>query len=173
MPFVIINLRDPLPHERRPLLAETISATMIYLEINRDTPEIRAIDWTWFRTLGAENWVVGGRFDDRFVKGRAMILAEIIAPAALMDPDLKRKALHETTARLREAMTLSPDDDGIGIFVIIAEVPMTQWSVDGATATTRELIEQVKGDVPRSRLEGIDAHDRGWASVHDTFGIPR
>ena len=52
-------------------------------------------------------------------------------------------------------------------------MPITQWSVDGATATTRELIEQVKGDVSRSRLEGIDAHDRGWASVHDTFGLPR
>jgi hypothetical protein len=70
MPFVEVFTREELPEAVRARLAETLSVTMMNIEIGHPTDHARSIDWIWFHTLAGTAWTVGGRFDDTYIKGR-------------------------------------------------------------------------------------------------------
>ena len=51
MPFVEVFTREELPEAVRAKLAETLSVTMMNIEIGHPTDYARAIAWVWFHTV--------------------------------------------------------------------------------------------------------------------------
>ena len=90
MPFVEVFTREPLSEDTRASLAQSLSDTMETIKFGGPSENCRLIDWMWFHTMPANVWAVGGRFDNTFVRGRKMALARLIAPAALMNAELKQ-----------------------------------------------------------------------------------
>jgi phenylpyruvate tautomerase PptA (4-oxalocrotonate tautomerase family) len=95
MPFVEVFTREKLSDKVRTKLAEELSNTVMTVEVGTPTESAKLIDWMWFRTMPADSWAVGGRFDDTYVKGRKMAHARIIAPQGLMNAELKSRAVKE------------------------------------------------------------------------------
>jgi hypothetical protein len=116
MPFVEVFTREKLADDVRAKLAEELSNTMQTVEIGGPTESMKMVDWMWFHTVPVDSWAVGGRFDDKYAKGRKMALARIIAPQGLMNTELKSKAIKEVARVLKSALGVSKEDDDTGIF---------------------------------------------------------
>ena len=173
MPWVEVFTREPLPDHTRAKLAQSLSDTMETVEFGHPTESGRTIDWMWFHTLPANMWAVGGRFDDTYVKGRTMCFARIIAPEALMNTELKHRAINAVAKDLREALGVAPNDDATGIWVVCIEIKERQWLIGDHIAPVSELVDFLNGDVSQKRRNGMRATFEGQAKCKDAFGIPK
>lgn len=172
MPWVEVYTRAPLADDVRAKLAQDLSDTMEHVEFGYPTEHGRSIDWMWFHTLPANMWAVGGKFHDTFVKGRKMGFARIIAPEALMNTELKAKAIQGVAKNMREALGIGPGDDAPGLFVICIEIKERQWLVGSHITPVAELVEFLGGDISQERRDAMQARFKGQAECNDQFGIP-
>lgn len=173
MPWVEVTTREPLADEIREGLARSISDTMETIEFGYPTEKARKMDWTWFHTLPATMWAVGGRFDDTYVARRKMAFARIIAPEGFMNAELKARALSEVAEHLREALAVGPDDDATGIWVVCTEERERHWLVGDHTTPLLEIVGMMDGEVSRERRDEMQALFDGQARLKDAFGIPK
>ena len=171
MPFIEVFTREPLDDSTREKLAQALSKTMETVEFSYPTEHAQSVDWMWFHTQPADMWAVGGRFDDKYVKGRKMALARIISPEALMNPELKARAMEGVAKDLREALGIS-SEDATGIFVHLIEVTENQWFWGNKIITVQPLIDFVDGEVSKERRDAIDAKFKGQEKCKEAFGIP-
>jgi hypothetical protein len=102
-----------------------------------------------------------------------MGLARIIAPEGILNSELKSKALAEVTKNLREAMGAKDDDDGLGVFAILEEVPAGHWASGGNVLLLSELLKHMGGDVSEERRREMKARFDGQAALKVQFGIPK
>lgn len=173
MPWVEVFTREELPSEARTKLAEMLSTTILKIEIGYPTESAKGVDWMWFHTLPKNAWAVGGEFSERYVRGRTMCFARIIAPEALMNFELKTRAIAEVTENIREALATDPQDDGTGIWVILTEIPRGHWGAGGRTLPLPEILNILGGEVSDERRSEMNAHFDGIEKVKSTFGIPQ
>jgi phenylpyruvate tautomerase PptA (4-oxalocrotonate tautomerase family) len=122
MPFVEVFTREQLSVEIRAKLAEELSNTIMTVEVGGPSEPAKMIDWMWFHTMPADSWAVGGRFDDKYIKGRKMAHARIIAPQGLMNTELKSRAIKEVTRVLKAALDVGSEEDDTGIFTMCVEI---------------------------------------------------
>jgi phenylpyruvate tautomerase PptA (4-oxalocrotonate tautomerase family) len=172
MPWVQVFTREVLPIETRSRLAKRLSTTILKIEIGHPTERAHALDWMWFHTLPRDAWAVGGEFDDTYVRGRTMCFAEIIAPEAFMNTELRLKAIADVTNDLKEELGLPQGDDGSGIWVILTEVPRGHWGAAGRTLPLAELIDVMGSEVSEPRRAEMKAHFDGYDKMKSTFKIP-
>ena len=153
MPFVEVFTREKLSNEIRAKLAEELSNTIMTVEVGGPTESAKLIDWMWFHTMPADSWAVGGRFDDKYVKGRKMALARIIAPQGLMNADLKSRAVKEVARVMKAALGVGKDDD-TGIFTMCVEIDDGQWAAGEKIPALSQLLDNLGGNVSeQSRAE--------------------
>ena len=170
LPFVQLTTREPISQETKASLAGALSDALLTIEVGKPTEGGKAVDWMWFRFLPEDDWAVGGEFSGHYVRGKTMCHAQIIAPEALMNNELKHKAISEVTRILREGLVKDPNDYGSGIWVIITEVPGDQWGSGGKTMTLPQLIEVMEGDVSQSRRAAMQAYVDGLDHMKKRFG---
>ena len=103
---------------------------------------------------------------------RTMCFAEIIAPEAFMNTELKLKTIADVTNDLKEELGLPQGDDGSGIWVILTEVPRGHWGAAGRTLPLAELIDVMGGEVSEPRRAEMKAHFDGYDKMKSTFKIP-
>jgi hypothetical protein len=116
------------------------------------------IDWMWFHTMSADNWAVGGRFDDTYMKGRKMALARIIAPQGLMNTELKSRAVKEVARVLKAALGVGrEEEDNTGIFAMCVEIDDGQWAVGAKIPTLFQLLDNLGGNVSEQRRAEMSA----------------
>ena len=130
---------------------------MMTVEIGGPTESAKLIDWMWFHTMPADNWAVGGRFDDTYVKGRKMALARIIAPQGLMNAELKSRAVKEVARVLKAALGVGREDDDTGIFTMLIEIDDGQWANGGKILSLYQLIDNLGGNVSGQRRVEMSA----------------
>ena len=158
MPFVEVFTREKLPDEIRAKLAEELGNTMMTIEIGGPTESTKMVDWMWFHTVPADSWAVGGRFDDKYVKGRKFALARIIAPQGLLNTELKSKAIKEIACVLKSALGVSKDEDDTGIWTYLVEIDDGQWALGAKTPFTLfELLDDFGGNVSEERRAEMSA----------------
>jgi phenylpyruvate tautomerase PptA (4-oxalocrotonate tautomerase family) len=158
MPFVEVFTREELSDEIPAKLAEELSNAMQTVEIGGTTESMKISDWMWSHTIPADSWAVGGRFDDRYAKGRKFALARIIAPQGLMNTELKSRAIKEVARVLKSALGISKAEDDTGIWTYVVEVDDGQWAI-GAKApfTLFELLDNFGGYVSEERRAEMSA----------------
>ena len=157
MPFVEVFTREKLSDEIRWKLAEELSNTVMTVEVGGPTGSAKLIDWMWFHTMPADSWAVGGRFDDKYVKGRKMALARIIAPQGLMNTELKSTAVKEVARILKTALGVGKNEDDTGIFTMCIEIDDGQWANGGKILTLFQLIDDLGGNVSEQRRAEMSA----------------
>ena len=158
MPFVEVFTREKLSNEIRAKLAEELSNAMQTVEIGDTTESMKMADWMWFHTLPADSWAVGGRFNDRYVKGRKFALARIIAPQGLMNTELKSRAIKEVARVLKSALGVSKEEDDTGIWTYVVEVDDGRWAIGAKTPFTLfELLDNFGGYVSGERRAEMSA----------------
>lgn len=173
MPFIDITTREALSADKKAVLAQTLSDTMLKIEIGGPTDAAYTRDWIWFHHLPAEEWAIGGRFDETYRRGRAMCLARIVAPEGLMNSALKLRAIAAVTADIRAVLETDPADDGTGIWVHLTEIPDGQWGAAGQPDPLFSLIQAMGGSVSETRLREMKAHFDGIDRLKAQFGIPK
>ncbi|OBR49205.1 tautomerase family protein [Paraburkholderia tropica] len=173
MPFIEVTTREPIPLPTKEALAKAMSNTMLDIEIGGPTEAACLRDWIWFRVLQREDWAVGGRFDDTYLRGRTTCFARIIAPDAFLDTDLKLRAIAEITAHLRDVLVVDPADDGTGIWVHVVEAAQGRGALGGSPDPLLKLNDGMDGTVSRQRLAEIEAHFAGINELKDAFSIPK
>jgi phenylpyruvate tautomerase PptA (4-oxalocrotonate tautomerase family) len=158
MPFVEVFTREKLSDEIRAKLAEELSNTMMTVEIGGPTESAKMVDWMWFHTMPADSWAVGGRFDDKYLKGRKMALARIIAPQGIMNAELKSKAIKEVARVLKSVLGVSKEEDDTGIFTMCVEIDDGQWAIGAKTPFTLfQLLANLGGNVSEQRRAEMSA----------------
>jgi len=172
MPFIEITTREAIPDEKKSVLAQALSDTMLNIEIGGPTDAACTRDWIWFHVIPAGDWAIGGRFDETYRRGRTMCLARIIAPEGFMNTELKLRAIAEVTADIRAVLEISSADDGTGIWVHLTEIPEGQWGAAGKPTPLFSLIEGMGGTVSDKRLEEMNAHFAGSSKLKKDYGIP-
>jgi phenylpyruvate tautomerase PptA (4-oxalocrotonate tautomerase family) len=157
MPFVEVITREKLSDKVRAKLAEELSNTVMTVEVGGPTESAKLIDWMWFHTMPADSWAVGGRFDDKYVKGRKMALARIIAPQGLMNTELKSKAVKEVARVMKSALGVAGDEDDTGIFTMCVEIDDGQWAAGDKIPTLFQLLDNLGGSVSEERRAEMSA----------------
>jgi len=173
MPFIEITTRGAIPRGAKASLAQALSTAMLDIEIGGPTEAALSRDWVWFRVLPAEDWAVGGRLDETYVRGRTICLARIVAPEGFLNADLKLRAIAEVTEAIRAALVGDPSDDGTGIWVHVVEIPDGQWGAAGRPDPLLTLIAGMQGRVSAERRAEIRARFRGIDAMKTAFGIPK
>ena len=157
MPFVEVFTREKLSDEVRAKLAEDLSNTIMTVEVGGPTESAKMIDWMWFHTMPADSWAVGGRFDDKYVKGRKMAHARIIAPQGLMNTELKSRAIKEVSRALKAALGVGREEDDTGIFTMCIEIDHGQRAVGGKIPTLFQLLDNLGGNISEQRRAEMSA----------------
>ena len=170
MPYVQVTTREPISQETKVALAKALSDAVLTIEIGGPTEGGKDVDWMWFNVQPAEDWAVGGEFSSKYVRGRLICQAVVIAPKWLMNRELQLKAIAEVTRILREQLSVDPEDDGTGIFVFIVEVPLMKWGLSGGNITLPQLIEHMNGDVSPERRAEMKANSEGLDRLRESFG---
>ena len=170
MPYVQVTTRGPISQETKVSLAKALSDAVLTIEVGSPTEGGKDVDWMWFSVQPAEDWAVGGEFGSKYVRGRLICQAMVIAPQWLMNKELQLKAIAEISRVLREHLGADPNDDGTGIWVIITEVPQAKWGISSGTITLPQLIEHMNGDVSRERRAEIEANGEGLDRLRESFG---
>ncbi|WP_337024525.1 MULTISPECIES: tautomerase family protein [unclassified Pantoea] len=173
MPFIEITTREVIPAGQKSTLAQALSDTMLNIEIGGPTDAACTRDWIWFHVLSADDWAIGGRFDETYRRGRMMCLARIIAPEGFMNTELKLRAIAEVTADIRKELKTDPSDDGTGIWVHLTEIPEGQWGAAGLPTPLFSLIDGMGGTVSDQRRNEMEEHFTGINKLRDHFGIPK
>jgi hypothetical protein len=101
-----------------------------------------------------------------------MCFARIIAPEALMNTELKHRAINAIAENLREALG-GPDDDATDIWVVCIEIKERQWLIGDHIAPVSELVDFLNGDVSQERRDEMRATFEGQAKCKGAFGIPK
>src|SRR6201998_3423040 len=122
MPFIEVFTREELSDEIRAKLAEELGNTAMTIELGGPTESAKLVDWTWFHTMPADSWAVGGRFDDKYVKGRKMAFARVITPQGLLTPELKSRMVKEVARVLKAALGVGREEADTGITVNLVEM---------------------------------------------------
>jgi phenylpyruvate tautomerase PptA (4-oxalocrotonate tautomerase family) len=157
MPFVEVFTREKLSKEVRAKLAEELSNTIMTIEIGGPSESAKMIDWMWFHTMPADSWAVGGRFDAKYVKGRTMAHARIIAPQGLMNTELKSRAIKEVTRVLKAALGVGSEEDDTGIFTMCVEIDDGQWGIGAKIPTLFQIVDHLGGSVSEQRIAEMRA----------------
>ena len=157
MPFVEVFTREKLSDEVRAKLAEELSNTIMTVEVGGPTESAKMIDWMWFHTMPADSWAVGGRFDDKYVKGRKMAHARIIAPQGLMNTELKSRAIKEVSRALKAALGVGREEDDTGIFTMCVEIDDGQSAVGAKIPTLFQLLDNLGGNISEQRRAEMSA----------------
>ena len=157
MPFVEVFTREKLSDEVRVKLAEELSNTIMTVEVGGPTEPAKLIDWMWFQTMPADSWAVGGRFDDKYVKGRKMALARIIAPQGLMNAELKSRAVKEVARVMKAALGVGKEEDDTGIFTMCVEIDDGLWAAGEKIPTLFQLLDNLGGNVSEQRRAEMSA----------------
>jgi phenylpyruvate tautomerase PptA (4-oxalocrotonate tautomerase family) len=157
MPFVEVFTREKLSDEIRVRLAEELGNTMMTIELGGPTESAKMVDWTWFHTMPADSWAVGGRFDDKYAKGRKFAYARIIAPQGLMTNELKSRAVKEIALVLKSALGISKEQDDTGILVNLIEIDDGQFGVGATIPTLFQLLDILGANVSEQRRAEMSA----------------
>jgi phenylpyruvate tautomerase PptA (4-oxalocrotonate tautomerase family) len=157
MPFVEVFTREKLSDEVRAKLAEDLSNTVMTVEVGGPSESAKLIDWMWFHTMPADSWAVGGRFDDKYVKGRKMALARIIAPQGLRNVELKSRAVKEVARVMKAALGVGQNEDDTGIFTMCVEIDDGQWAAGEKIPTLFQLLDTLGGNVSQQRRAEMSA----------------
>jgi phenylpyruvate tautomerase PptA (4-oxalocrotonate tautomerase family) len=158
MPFVEVFTREKLSDEIRAKLAEELGNTMMTIEVGGPTESAKLVDWMWFHTMPADSWAVGGRFDNKYAKGRKFALVRIIAPQGLMNTELKSKAIKEIARVVKSALGVSKEEDDTGIFTHLVETDDGQWAIGSKNPFTLfELLDNFGGNVSEQRRAEMSA----------------
>jgi hypothetical protein len=99
--------------------------------------------------------------------------ARIIAPEALMNTELKHRAINAVAKDLREALGVGPNDDATGIWVVCVEIKEQQWLVGDHITPVSEIADFLNGDVSQERRDEMRATFEGQAKCKDAFRIPK
>ena len=170
MPYVQVTTREPIPRETKVSLAKALSDAVLTIEVGSPTEGGKDVDWMWFNVQPVEDWAVGGEFSPKYIRGRLVCQAVVIAPQWLMNPEMQLKAIAEITRILREHLGADPKDDGTGIWIFITEVPMVKWGISASTITLPQLIEHMNGDVSAERRAEMKANVEGLDRLRESFG---
>jgi phenylpyruvate tautomerase PptA (4-oxalocrotonate tautomerase family) len=172
MPMVEIFTRERLPDAARGILAESLTKTMIGLELETVTDNARSMSIGVFHTLGKTGLIVGGAPDGLYEHGRKFAIARVVSPEAFLDARLKEQAIAEITSSLRQSLGSAPQDDGSGIFVSVEEVPADNWGSRGRVSRLPNIISRADGHISEGRRRDMEAHFDGIFEDAETLRNP-
>ena len=157
MPFIEVLTREKLSDEIRAKLAEELGNTAMTIELGGATDSAKLVDWTWFHTMPADSWAVGGRFDDTYVKGRKMAFARVITPQGLLTSELKSRMVKEVARVLKAALGVGREEADTGIIVNLVEIDDGQFGVGATIPTLFQLLDILGANVSEQRRAEMSA----------------
>ena len=134
MPLIYVNHpTDTFAAADRDALAEDLTRIGLECEQLQPTPFVRSTNWIFFREYPTSHVYHGGR-----AGGRQVIALEVNAFLGGLDEQAKKRLFKRFTDAIRLHAKI-PDDALAPVYVVVRDVPETDWGVFGSTITLGDL----------------------------------
>jgi phenylpyruvate tautomerase PptA (4-oxalocrotonate tautomerase family) len=156
MPMMnVFTPKDALTRPQVELLTEKLTRALLLIE-GVDNNASRSIAWVMFHEVNADQWAVGGRFDDYFVPEGGRFLVFVSVPnGGLFAPGKKDDVAKSVDQAIREVLGLPAEEDKRWApWVIVNDVPNGNWGAGGLIRSLWDI-----GDYARKNVVALpDSH---------------
>jgi phenylpyruvate tautomerase PptA (4-oxalocrotonate tautomerase family) len=148
-----------LDGERKAVLALQLTDVLLMMEGNAKTAGGLGFASVLFTEVGPQDWWVGCRTDNTYVKPPGKFLVRVSIPEGYMNQAHKTEVHAAVTAAI-VAVTGNPNDPGQGgsVQVIIEEVTEGNWGAHGKTISLAGIAETVGLPKDGERFQWVRAY---------------